>query len=686
MTAPISVELDCPLCGEHFQAREMGDSYSISGIDTDLRETGSVESVRRYSVASCPSCGYADFTWDFLEAPDLTESARTRLSRDLGRRGKVKKAAESAPAELRDFLATRRCFDLRGVDAAARAELALLTYYVARDLEVEPVDALREDAAECLAAALDEEEGPSPLSVRYAYLAGELRRLGSRGEDALAFFDRAVSDAEALEDDGIPLDNEVNIPGLARRRRAEIVHSNDSSEDLVAVCRVKDRDVRAEVARILATRRDAASLRLIPKVYGELSEGERVAMLREMAAAPHPALLDTMLDGLRSRSAEAVRCAARGLAELGDMSAVEPLHEALERGLLTTEADLVDALAKLDPPELAARLDSLLERWEQETSERWAERKDVEPLRSWLYRCSDSRGLDRLKADMMSLEDNDLWDKPPFGSPIPALIARGAEVTPLLEELLAAPRPETRRWAAHVACELECRDLKPSLRRLLDDDDLAVRLQAAKTLARLGEKGLAGRALEMFDAVPDEELPFALHFLVEFRSPQLRKRLLDWLDRGLVTAGEVLPLLGRQSPTKAVEALVERSLESDDEDARAGAVTAAAFLGREGTIERLLGMLDEESSEVVQRRLLFGLARLAGTGPKARRAAVLDRLHAAVEDTESRLRYPAALALLQVGDRSGEDLVRERISALDQNLDHYDFVAPALKALASSDS
>src|SRR4051794_38090396 len=65
MAIPIPVKLRCPLCSASFQARAMGSSYFIAGVDTDLRETGSIEDVRRFSVATCPTCRYSDYSWDF---------------------------------------------------------------------------------------------------------------------------------------------------------------------------------------------------------------------------------------------------------------------------------------------------------------------------------------------------------------------------------------------------------------------------------------------------------------------------------------------------------------------------------------------------------------------------------------------------------------------------------------------
>ena len=47
MAIPIPVKLRCPLCSATFQARAMGSSYFIAGVDTDLRETGSIEIAER---------------------------------------------------------------------------------------------------------------------------------------------------------------------------------------------------------------------------------------------------------------------------------------------------------------------------------------------------------------------------------------------------------------------------------------------------------------------------------------------------------------------------------------------------------------------------------------------------------------------------------------------------------------
>ena len=83
MATPVVVKLTCPLCQTAFQAKTMGSSYYIAGVDTDLRETGSIEDVRRYSVASCPCCGNTDYTWNLQAPDDLDEVERAALVEGL---------------------------------------------------------------------------------------------------------------------------------------------------------------------------------------------------------------------------------------------------------------------------------------------------------------------------------------------------------------------------------------------------------------------------------------------------------------------------------------------------------------------------------------------------------------------------------------------------------------------------
>ena len=79
MASPVVVKLTCPLCGSVFRARTIGSNYYISGIESDLRETGSIDEVRRYSIASCQVCRYSDYSWDFLAPDELPPGARKKL-------------------------------------------------------------------------------------------------------------------------------------------------------------------------------------------------------------------------------------------------------------------------------------------------------------------------------------------------------------------------------------------------------------------------------------------------------------------------------------------------------------------------------------------------------------------------------------------------------------------------------
>src|SRR5439155_18352284 len=86
-----------------------------------------------------------------------------------------------------------RCFHARNLDASSRAELALLAYYVSRDLgrrDLEP--GLRERAAELFEEARAAEDLAPPLLLRYAYAGGELQRRSGHREEALALLEKAI--------------------------------------------------------------------------------------------------------------------------------------------------------------------------------------------------------------------------------------------------------------------------------------------------------------------------------------------------------------------------------------------------------------------------------------------------------------------------------------------------------------
>ncbi|MDF1662088.1 MAG: DUF2225 domain-containing protein [Planctomycetota bacterium] len=678
MAISVAVRLSCPLCEHDFEARDMGQSYYISGIDTDLRETGSVEQVRRYSVTTCPQCGFGDFTWDFFAPDEFEDDERSLLRSELA---PISAQDNGFPSEIKPFVATLRCFELRGMDSGSKAELALLTYYVARDMGFHGEADLRNQAATLFAKAFEDEDGASALSVRYAYLAGELRRMSQESELAIEFFDHAISHAEQLQTQGIEFTGELDLLGMARRQRAEIVHGQDSSPALVAVCKVESKDVRAEVSRILASRRDSGSLKLLPEVFEGLEDRERVTMLREFSKNPHPTLLPMLHTALQSKNAESLRLAAKALSQIKDPSSFSPLFKALERGVLTTETALMEAIRRLDHEDAPGKIRSLLNRWEsQNEGHRWATSNDPAPLKNYLYLCGDETGLDRLAQDMEALVENDLWDKVPFGSPIPAAIRLSFATRPLLRRLLKSNNAVTRRWTAHIIYEIEDRECLDDVRPLLADENSTVRLQAAKTLARLGDRSHCALVLKQLRGLDAGELPFALHFLVEFQNAEARDFLLEIYRKDLVTLGEILPLLGRQETDAEISALIEKSLGSLDEDTRAGAVTAMAFQGCSSAIERLKDLFDSEGTETVKRRLIFGLARLGETEDE--RSSIVSFLKHHFETCEPRLKFPIAMALLHLEDESGIEIVRERAAAVEESFDHYDLVAPAIKALS----
>jgi HEAT repeat protein len=738
MAIPVPVKLRCPLCTHTFQARAMGSSYFISGVDTDLRETGSIEDVRRFSVATCPSCRYSDYSWDF-EPEDLTEEAKKRLAvalerpeapRPSGKRGVV--------SDLDRIVLADRCFEARQLDASSRAELALLAYYVTRDLGRRDLEAVERDrAVDLFEEALAAEDLPPPLALRYHYITGELQRRGGLSDDALAHFDRAIkASMESSRDDEFAdsAAASFDLGGLARRQRAAIRHENDPVATLLKLTKSQEPEEASEARRLLARRRGKQAAQAVKKAWKDAPSRDRVHMLRELIQDPPEALSDLFTKSLKSESSEEVRLAARALGLLGDPKALEPLIEALDRGVLATEVAIADALRRIEAPKKYDAIKRVLERWENkgvqgeggfnDKDEAWRFGSDPAPLKTLLYTSGESYGLELLVRDMRAIEDNDLWDKPPSGSPVQAAIALERRAVPLLRRLLKDKNPGARRWAAFCLAELESpgapsgeseivKDLKP----LLKDKDRAVRLEVARAIGRFESKKEGGPdpeaeaiVLKELSKLDESDLPFALHFLVPFRSERVKSFVLDLLERGVALPGEVYPLLGRQEEDSRVRKLLETGLEDISDDARAGAVTGLSFLAtqpgavrtgssrarrgskgtavadREGTSlaasipGRLRILFDEDDSDDVRRRIVFALARLALEGID--RDETVGFLKARLQGGERRLRFPLALALLQLGDDSGIEDVRERAALFDESADHYDLVAPALKALA----
>jgi HEAT repeat protein len=683
----------------------MGSSYFIAGVDTDLRETGSIEDVRRFSVATCPTCRYSDYSWDF-DPEDLTDEAKRRIKSSLEKPDAPRPSGKRVVSDFDRLALAARCFSARGLDASSRAELALLTYYVARDLgrrDLEPM--LRDGAAGLFEEALAAEDLPPPLALRYAYITGELHRRAGRRDEALAFLERAIEasreGANAEIDEPAP---SFDLGAFARRQRAAILHENDTVPQLVKLTKSDDQEEASEARRLLARRRGKQAQDAIKRVFKDAPTRDRVAMLRELVHEPPGALFELFTKGLKSESPEEVRLSARVLGALADARALEPLIEALERGVLATEIAIADALRRIDAPEKFESIKGIVEKWSKNkasSDDAWHFGSDPTPLKALLYASGERYGFELLVEDMRAISENDLWDKPPSGSPVQAAIALDRKSIPALKKLLKDKNPCARRWASYCLSELPrardgASDLADELRPLLKDKDRAVRLEAACGVGKLaGHDAKAEKVvLEELAKLDESDLPFALHFLVPFKSDKTKKFILDLLDRGVALPGEVYPLLGRQGHDSKVKKLLEAGLQDGSDDARAGAVTGLSFLASDGgsgsgnggsrsehkVTGRLRALFDEEDADDVKRRIIFALARLAQEGHD--KESTVEFLRAQLEGGDRRLRFPIALALLQLGDDTAIEDVRERAALFDESADHYDLVAPALKALA----
>jgi HEAT repeat protein/uncharacterized protein (DUF2225 family) len=735
MAIPVPVKLRCPLCSSTFQARAMGSSYFISGVDTDLRETGSIEDVRRFSVATCPTCRYSDYSWDF-DPEDLNDDSKKQLKAALERADAPRASGKrNVVADLDRIALAERCFQARGLDASSRAELALLAYYVTRDLgrrDLEPT--YRDRAIDLFEEALAGEDLPPPLSLRYYYVAGELHRRAGRNEPALEHLEKAIKASQASaedSDEGLDPSASFDLGGLARRQRAAIRHENDPVATLLKATKSDDAEEASEARRILARRRGKQAVEAVKKAWKDAPSRDRIHMLRELTLDPPAALFELFAKSLKSDTPEEVRLAARALGVLGEPKALAPLVEALERGVLATEVAIADALRRIDAPKKYDAIKGVLERWESkgtpgaggfdDSDEAWRFGSDPAPLKTLLYTSGEDYGLELLVHDMQAIEENDLWDKPPSGSPVQAAIALDRRAYPVLKPLLKDKNPGARRWAAFCLAELDAPEAVKELKPLLKDKDRAVRLEVARAIGRLEPKRDKGSSALLDEAeaivlkelakLDESDLPFALHFLVPFRSARVKEFVLDLLERGVALPGEVYPLLGRQEEDAKTRKLIEQGLEDVSDDARAGAVTGLSFLAAQGKPAsgqlggaskakakakggktavaeaptgsipgRLRSLFDEDDSDDVRRRIVFALARLAQEGHD--RDETVAFLKARLEGGDRRLRFPIALALLQLGDDAGIEDVRERAALFDESADHYDLVAPALKALA----
>jgi HEAT repeat protein len=708
VATPVPVTIFCPNCDSEFRARSMGSSYYISGIDTDLRELGSIEEVRRYGVVSCQCCRYSDYVWNFsTEAGQpgehLSDEEKARLADVLELEpGETLRPLQRPIGDFERFRTAARCFAARGLEVSSQAELALLAYHVARDLgrrDLEPT--LRDEAAGLFEKAIDEEEDlPPVLALRYAYVAGELSRRAGRFEVALRFFGKAVAaNAELGEDAEHDLDA-ADLGGLALRMQTRVLHRDDTPEELLALTRDADPVEANEACRLLASRRDRASVEAALVAWSGADPETRTDMLRELVDDPPVTFRAAFLEALAGSSPEDMRMAAQALGALGHQEDAEQLLVALERAVLSTEAPLVEALRRIDAPDSLERVAQIVTSWEQRNAvddDEWSFSSDPAPLKFLLYTSGLPAGLELLIRDMMLLRENDLWDKVPSGGPVSAALTLSTEAVALaLRGLLSSANAAARRWSAYCLAELSAgsgvgdpSEIYEDLRPLLEDPDPVVRMQAASALGRISPTGPGPEhervVLDELLRLDDADVPFALHFLIPFHSQDVRDYLLGQLQRGPSTPGEVLPLLGRQDLDDELAEILNTSLLDTSDETRAGAVTGLAFTGIPQASSRLRLLYDQEDSDEVRRRIVFGLGRLA-RAEAGEREETVPFLRQRLGRGNPRLRFSIALTLLQLGDPTGIDIVRERAALFEESFERYDLVAPALKALAQHDA
>src|SRR5262249_49088548 len=151
-------------------------------------------------------------------------------------------------------------------------------------------------------------------------------------------------------------------------------------------------------------------------------------------------------------------------------------------------------------------------------------------------------------------------------------------------------------------------------------------------------------------------VPFALHFLVPFRSAAVKAYLLEVLCVGVAVSGEVLPLFGRQEPDDETSTLLTTGLLEMSDDTRVGAVIGLAFQGGPDVPARLRALYDAEESDEVRRRIVFGVGQLAWQGHD--RDEAIRFLRARLTHGQARLRFAIALTLFNFDDLSGVDIVR----------------------------
>ncbi|QZY57376.1 DUF2225 domain-containing protein [Crassaminicella profunda] len=188
-------EIQCPVCKNIFHTKKVRSSaVRVERRDTDFCVYYNGENPIFYGVFVCPNCGYASLESVFQEISPLgKKNISTKLSpkwiqRDFGNERNVYKAIEAYKLAL---LSGQLINQKKGILATICLRLAWLYRYIDGEREIDFI----EHAVNCFEEAFRYE--PLPIGnldeVSLVYLLGELNRRLKKYDEAIDWFNRAVS-------------------------------------------------------------------------------------------------------------------------------------------------------------------------------------------------------------------------------------------------------------------------------------------------------------------------------------------------------------------------------------------------------------------------------------------------------------------------------------------------------------
>jgi HEAT repeat protein len=253
-----------------------------------------------------------------------------------------------------------------------------------------------------------------------------------------------------------------------------------------------------------------------------------------------------------------------------------------------------------------------------------------------------------------------LRDPDPFvrGAAAKALSDAGTQIVlPLIEIALGDPDITVRLFAVEALPQLPVRDARRLIPASLSDPDASVRLTAIRVIAEAWPAGHAGEwlrpQLERAAGDPDGAVRLAalgalgldgnVNTLSPFREalsdPQPETRLSAAFALGLTRHPTAAPLL--------MEALADPA-----SSVRGHAAKALGELQAAEGIESLARVARDDSDPWVRSLAVTALSSLNGSDTAA-------HLRAAARDEDGLVRLSAGLALIEIGDRRGMDLLEE---------------------------